>query len=189
MELYENHHIRNELVTQARIHHRFLIVFIGRTRLKAHILHYSQSLLVSNNLSVSEWALWWLITYVYGPDYILKTHNLAMMTAGNGSSHGEIEVDGMMQTLSNAVRREIIRYFENQPAGATVSLEELVTHIKQQNSTKTIEGVWKMLYLVHLPTLQSRGWLDFDPEREMVSYHGHDEAEQLIEDIYEIFQD
>lgn len=110
------------------------------------------------------------------------------MTAENGSSHEVVEVDELLQTLSHAVRREIIRYFENQPDGTTASLEELVAHIKSRESTKTRDGLWKTLYQVHLPTLQSRGWLEFDTESEIVSYHGHEKAEQLIRDIHDMFK-
>lgn len=110
------------------------------------------------------------------------------MTVDRGSSHGEAEVDELLQTLSHSVRREIIRYFENRPAGTSASLEELVAHLKSRESTKTRDGLWKTLYQVHLPTLQTRGWLEFDPEFEVVSYHGHEEAERLMRDIYEMFE-
>lgn len=111
-----------------------------------------------------------------------------MKPAGNGPSHGETEADELLQTLSHAVRREIIRYFEDQPVGATASIEELVDHLESRESTKTGDGLWKTLYQVHLPTLQSSGWLDFDTEREIVSYHGHEEAEQLLGDIHQMFK-
>lgn len=51
---------------------------------------------------------------------------------------------------------------------------------------KAGDGLWKTLYQVHLPTLQSRGWLEFDTEREIVSYHGHGEAEQMIGNIHDM---
>lgn len=111
------------------------------------------------------------------------------MTADNGSSYGRTEVDELLRTLSHSVRREIIRYFENQPAGATASLEELVDHLESRESTKAADGLWKTLYQVHLPTLQSRGWLHFDMEREIVTYHGHDAAEDLIGTIHDLFKE
>lgn len=125
---------------------------------------------------------------MYGTYYIVITHMVATMAAENGATYGETEVDELLDTLSHPVRREIIRYFENEPAGATVSLEELVAHIESRESTKTADGLWKTLYQVHLPTLQSRGWLEFDTESEMVSYHGHEEAVQLLGEIHDMFK-
>lgn len=99
-----------------------------------------------------------------------------------------MEVDDLLQTLSHSVRREVIRYFEERPDQTTASLEELVAHVERRDSTKTTDGLWKTLYQVHLPTLQSQGWLEFDPERETISYDGHEEAEQLLGEIYRIFK-
>lgn len=110
------------------------------------------------------------------------------MAAENGPSPGENDVDELMDTLSHPLRRDIIRYFEGQPTGATASLEELVIHIESMHSTKTKEELWKSLYQVHIPTLQSRGWLVFDTEHELVSYYGHEVAEQLLEEVQNIFK-
>lgn len=99
-----------------------------------------------------------------------------------------MEVDDLLQTLSHSVRREVIRYFEERPDQATASLDELVAHVECRDSTKTADGLWKTLYQVHLPTLQSQGWLEFDPESETISYYGHEEAEQLLGEVYRIFK-
>lgn len=111
------------------------------------------------------------------------------MTTDDGPTHGDTGVDELLQTLSHSARREIIRYFENQPAGTTATVAELVTHIKGRDSTKTADGLWKTLYQVHLPTLQSRGWLELDTESETVSYHGHEKAEQLLGDMHDMFEE
>lgn len=105
-----------------------------------------------------------------------------------GSSDGGLDVDELLQTLSDPIRREIIRYFENQPEGTTASIEELVVHIEGRMPSKTGDELWKTLYQVHLPTLQSRGWVEFDTEREIVSYHGHQEAEQLLREVHDTFE-
>jgi hypothetical protein len=109
--------------------------------------------------------------------------------AGYGYSLGEMDVDGLLQTLSHPVRREVIRYFEERSDQTTVSLDELVAYVECQDSAKMTDGLWKTLYQVHLPTLQSQGWLEFDNERETVSYHGHEEAEQLLGEVYAIFKE
>lgn len=110
-------------------------------------------------------------------------------TAGYGTSLGEMEVDDLLHTLSHPVRREVIRYFEERPDQATAPLKALVAHVESRDSKKTTDGLWKTLYQVHLPTLQSQGWLEFDTERETVTYHGHEEAEQLVGEVYSIFKE
>jgi len=99
-----------------------------------------------------------------------------------------MDVDDLLQTLSHPIRREVIRYFEKRPDQPTASLEEIVAHVESRASTKTTDGLWKTLYQVHLPTLQSHGWLDFDTERETVSYYGHEEAKEMLWEVYSIFK-
>jgi len=99
-----------------------------------------------------------------------------------------MDVDDLLKTLSHPVRREVIRYFEERPDQTTASLEELVAHLESLDPRNTSDGLWKTLYQVHLPTLQSQGWLAFDTERETVSYYGNEEAEALIWEVYAIFK-
>lgn len=105
-----------------------------------------------------------------------------------GSRPREVpEVDEVLKTLSDPIRRGIIRFFETHTDEKTASLEELVAHIGRQNPSRTSEALWKTLYQVHLPALQSKGWLEFDTEQNLVTYHGHDEAERLLRELHGIF--
>lgn len=97
-------------------------------------------------------------------------------------------VDKLLQTLSNSIRREIIHYFENHSSEPTASLEDLVAHIVSRMPTMTSEDLWVLLTQDHLPTLQSREWLEFDTGRDTVLYHGHDQAERLLSDVHGVFE-
>jgi len=100
----------------------------------------------------------------------------------------EVDLDKLLQTLSDPVRRDIICYFENQPTD-TASLEDLITHIGSRNASKTGDELRTVLYQVHLPTLESGGWLEFDTEQETVSYHGQQDAEQSLRELYAVFEE
>lgn len=109
------------------------------------------------------------------------------MSANGGGLGTETPLDELLNTLSHPVRREVVRYFENQTEEATASLDEIVHFVESQVASKSGEDLWKTLCQAHLPTLERRGWLKFDTEREMVTYYGHEEAEQLLGDVYDIF--
>lgn len=93
----------------------------------------------------------------------------------------------VLKTLSDPIRRGIIHFFENHTEDTTASLEEVVAHIERQISLRNGDALWKTLYQVHLPALQSEGWLEFETERKIITYHGHDEAEQLLRDVLGMF--
>lgn len=105
------------------------------------------------------------------------------MSANGGGPRTESALDELLDTLSNPVRREIVRYLENRAAEATASLDEIVDCVEDLMASKSGEDLWKALYQVHLPTLERRGWLKFDTARELVSYHGHDQAEHCCANL------
>lgn len=108
--------------------------------------------------------------------------------SGTGSRPDEgQQLDELLMTLSDPIRRGIIHFFENHTPETTASLEELVAHIERQKPARSSEALWKTLYQVHLPALQSKGWLEFDTEREVITYHGHDEAERLLREVHGLF--
>lgn len=98
------------------------------------------------------------------------------------------KIDELLKTLSNSVRREIIRYFENHTEGTTASFEELVVHIESRMPMKTKKSLRVTLYQDHLPTLESRGWLEFDTKSTTIKYQGHDEAAQLLKKVQDVFE-
>lgn len=98
------------------------------------------------------------------------------------------KVDKLLQTLSDSVRREIIHYFENHTVKQTASLDELVAHIENRIPAKPIEDLWILLSQDHVPSLEARGWLEFDAESNVIRYHGHDEAARLLKDVLDVFE-
>lgn len=124
----------------------------------------------------------------------IEVHNAPAQMRGRKSRsiegsrpHKVHQVDEVLKTLSDPIRRGIIHFFENHTDETTASIEELVAHIERQNPSRTSEALWKTLYQVHLPELQSKGWLDFDTERKVITYHGHDEAERLLREVHGMF--
>lgn len=105
----------------------------------------------------------------------------------SGFPHKTHELDELLKTLSNSIRREIIHYFEKHADATTASLTELVVHIERRTPSKTSEALWKTLYQTHLPRLEAREWLEFDTERKIVTYHGHDEGDRLLEEAKDVF--
>jgi len=110
------------------------------------------------------------------------------MSADSGGPGIETPLDELLSTLSNPIRREALRYFEKQSTEATASLQEVVDYVENRMASKSSEDLWNTLYQVHLPTLEQRGWLKFDTEHESISYHGHQEAEQLLREVCDIFR-
>lgn len=101
--------------------------------------------------------------------------------------HKVHQVDEVLRTLSDPIRRETIHYFENHIDETTAPLEELVAHIERRIPSRTSDALWKTLYQVHLPALQSKGWLEFDTERKIITYHGDDGAERLLREVHGMF--
>lgn len=110
------------------------------------------------------------------------------MAPPSRSSTNGPDVDNLLQTLSNPIRRETIRYFENHPV-ETSSIEDLVAHLETQHPSKAGDELWRTLYQVHLPNLESDGWLAFDSGRETVSYHGQEDAMELLREVCAIFEE
>jgi len=110
------------------------------------------------------------------------------MSADECSSETAPKIDNLLQTLSNSVRREIINYFETCTDDPTASLSELVDHVETRLPAMASKDLWVLLTQDHLPTLQNRGWLEFDQEGDTVLYHGHDHAEQFLRDVLGMFE-
>lgn len=98
-------------------------------------------------------------------------------------------VDRLMDTLGNSDRREVIHYFENFLSGTTATVDELVSHIVERVPGKDSQKLSIELLHSHLPKLQSRGWLEFDRRNKTIQYYGHETADQLLEDLIEVFAD
>jgi hypothetical protein len=92
--------------------------------------------------------------------------------------------DEVYDALGHHLRRESIRFLEEQP-GERTSVSGLVTHLEQRGATGDTERVRMQLHHAHLPKLDDLGWLDFESERGEVTYHGHEAAERVLSDMME----
>ena len=96
------------------------------------------------------------------------------------------KVSRLLETLSHSLRREVLHYFENF-GEETTSLDELVAHVDGRVPDTDTDELRTALVHAHLPKLQTRGWLDFDPRTGAIRYHGHDSAEELLCDVTDVF--
>lgn len=97
------------------------------------------------------------------------------------------ETSKLLRTLSNPVRRQIIKFFEEKTETKSVSLKVLCNHLNRRLPGKVEEGIRMSLSQNHLPTLDSRGWLTYDEETSLITYHGHDEAVECLQELLHIF--
>lgn len=81
-------------------------------------------------------------------------------------------VNPLLGTLSHSYRRELIYYFESRPQTDADSLATIVSHIDERLSATSRSEVETALHHTHLPKLEERGWIDYDPRAQTIRYHG-----------------
>ncbi|WP_178917706.1 hypothetical protein [Natronomonas gomsonensis] len=96
-------------------------------------------------------------------------------------------VDSVLETLSNTVRREAIRYFEDSVNGDAAHIAELATHISHRIPSKSHEQLKTELHHQHLPRLDEKNWLAYDQRQGNIRYYGNERAEYIIEEVQAIF--
>lgn len=97
------------------------------------------------------------------------------------------KTDRLLDVLADSVRREVLRYFENDSETTVVQLDDLVAHLDKtlpHDSRQFRLG----LHHVHLPKLEGAGWLDYDPRSEQIRYHGNPDVADLLDDLREMFE-
>lgn len=97
------------------------------------------------------------------------------------------KITSVLDTLCNNIRRELVHYFENLTTEETATLDELVAHIERRVPGTVREELLVSLHHTHLPKLESRGWIDVDYRRDIVRYHGHSSAGQLLQEVAHVF--
>jgi len=95
--------------------------------------------------------------------------------------------DELLTTLANPIRREIVHYFENHIEGTNSSLEELTTHLADRLPGESQEHLMLTLPQTHLSKLQSRGWLSYGTQTGEITYHGSEDAKQLLTEVRDMF--
>ena len=109
------------------------------------------------------------------------------MSIDNCNPEKRERADELLTTLANPIRREIVHYFENYIDEPNSSLEELTIHIADQLPDERKENLMLTLPQTHLSKLQSRGWLSYDTQTEEITYHGCEEAKQLLTEVRDMF--
>lgn len=97
------------------------------------------------------------------------------------------ETRELLRTLSNPVRLEIIKFFEEMAENKSVSLMELCNYLTGRLPGEDEEGLQMSLSQNHLPTLESRGWLSYEEETTVITYYGHDEAAKYFRELLHLF--
>jgi hypothetical protein len=98
-----------------------------------------------------------------------------------------LNVDSILEALSNSVRREMLNYFENSVNREVVQVEELATHLSNRIPSKNTKQLKIELHHQHLPRLAEEDWLEYDPRKGHIRYCGNDRAKQFIELVHSIF--
>jgi len=96
-------------------------------------------------------------------------------------------VDALLDTLSHPIRREVIYYFERTNGVGDASVTDIVRRLDDRMPPETDEQLRLGLVHTHLPKLESRGWLEYNPDTDSVTYLGHDSAKQLLSEVHAIF--
>lgn len=94
---------------------------------------------------------------------------------------------GVLESLADPVRLEIITYFETHPQNPIVLLEELVGILARRFPLKTQEELCTLAYQAHLPILEDNDWLLFDRDELMIMYYGRTDAREVMRYLLDVF--
>lgn len=97
------------------------------------------------------------------------------------------KVSKLLKTLSDNHRRELIYYFENFASNETASLETVVSHIDGRVPAVDEAELRISLRHTHIPKLEQTGWIEYDDRTKDIRYHGHDQAEELLAELTDVF--
>lgn len=95
------------------------------------------------------------------------------------------EVSDILETMSNYMRRNILRYLIMND-GDVFSTEEIANHINasffgRKTQFESRKEIIVSLHHNHLPRLKELGILEYKPESKEVRYWGHDLVEGMLE--------
>lgn len=98
-------------------------------------------------------------------------------------------VNCLLKTLSSQHRRELIHYFESCEEADTASLDTVVSHIADRMPSTNPTAVEVALHHTHLPILQERGWIDYDPREGLIRYYGKEDATPMLAELTAVFEE
>lgn len=91
------------------------------------------------------------------------------------------DTDEILSVLADRDRRTVLNYLRESPT-ATVSLDELTRAVDERG----LDGATEPRIVLHhstLPKLEAVGVVDYDADRRVVRYLGHELLETLLEEI------
>ncbi|WP_255195296.1 DUF7344 domain-containing protein [Halorarius litoreus] len=97
------------------------------------------------------------------------------------------QVDQLLDTLDDHVRREVVNYFENHTRSSTARFQEVLDYVDRRILEHDRDQLSTQLVHNHLPKLQSRDWLEYDRRTGVVSYDGHEDAARLLAAVTAVF--
>lgn len=97
------------------------------------------------------------------------------------------QINRLLDTLADNIRRELIYYFENFTSDETASLDAVATHIERRVPSKNQSELRYSLHHSHLPKLEENGWIDYDNRTNDIRYHGHEQVVPLLGDLIDVF--
>lgn len=106
-----------------------------------------------------------------------------------GPCHGEManEIDRVLILLSSHLRREVVRYCESSEHDEVIAVDDLLDSLDQRVSTMDRKRLAVELHHVHLPHLESEGWIEFDSRTGNIRYYGYDCAEPYLIETADMF--
>jgi hypothetical protein len=96
-------------------------------------------------------------------------------------------VSALLETLADNIRREVIHYFENFTSDEVASLGTIVSHIEARVPNVDDTELRVSLRHIHLPKLEQRGWIEYDERTNDIRYCGHEQADELLAELIDVF--
>lgn len=96
-----------------------------------------------------------------------------------------ISTDEALKLVADQRRRAVLEHLMNN-GDQPVSVEELADRIADSDSPRTgsdgeyVAGIRVGLHHTHLPKLDAHGIIEFDPQRETVTYQSQHHVEELV---------
>jgi hypothetical protein len=98
------------------------------------------------------------------------------------------EVNAVLETLADELRREVVYYFERIQDSSSASVSDIVSYLDTETPGTDPKQIHTSLIHTHLPKLDRRGWVDYDKQTDTVRYHGHDSVRRHLADICAMFE-
>lgn len=100
------------------------------------------------------------------------------------------EIDEILTLLSNVRRRYVLSYFVKVEED-TASIDDIVSYVLDQldESSESVEkNIRITLAHKHIPKIDDYDIIEYNPQDQMIQYHGDKKLEHLVKEISEVPQ-